>query len=453
MYKIIIATFISLSLVLGSVLSDAVATMNAGNWKKITTNLTKEMLCQGASYFPSFASDLGYDPKTQKIFFLGGGHGRTWNFIIYDIATNTFEDVWSGSLTLPLSCMASSTADSACPDHEYDCIAMDTDSSIFYFLSRKGEGGTGPIGASMFRYDINASTWSVHPEMIATGIRLDVGMGVEYFTPLKKFVVYSARRGRPGLQIFDHQGRWTKLGGYVTGHYPNFVLYNTHNKKIYFGGSNSGGTSWEELDTNLNITAIPNSPVSGESSSENLMHDAATGDILLLKEAGSLYACNVYGTKSWRTVDNSPPPMAGGKDVLSCDLTDYYANFFIASETNGNNAEVWLYKHSNDVPPVLEEKAIKHAEKNPMTISPNPFSGTARITIGTSLNADNYSLKIFDINGKRVKDLTSGIPNSSFVIRNSFSFYLQAEGLSAGLYIVRLSYGKKVFEKKLFHIN
>jgi hypothetical protein len=85
---------------------------------------------------------------------------------------------------------------------------------------------------------------------------------------------------------------------------------------------------------------------------------------------------------------------------------------------------------------------------------PNPFNSIIKIVVSHQLSAvSNFDLKIFDINGKILKDLTHGIPNSSFVIRNSFSFYLQAEGLSPGIYIIKLTAGNRAYSKKLFLIK
>jgi hypothetical protein len=88
---------------------------------------------------------------------------------------------------------------------------------------------------------------------------------------------------------------------------------------------------------------------------------------------------------------------------------------------------------------------IKKAEV--LSIAPNPFSQKTTIVINNGRRktedgkGKNLELKIYDINGKMVKDLSS-------IYLLPSTFYLQAEGLSPGVYIIRLKAGKYTYWKK-----
>jgi hypothetical protein len=117
---------------------------------------------------------------------------------------------------------------------------------------------------------------------------------------------------------------------------------------------------------------------------------------------------------------------------------------------NGVAHPLWIYRLSKDGLTGKEEPSQNATMQEPVIgVYPNPFNPNVNIRIQCKMQNAKCKMQIYNINGKMVKDLIDGIPNSSFVIRNSFSFYLQAAGLSPGIYILKLKTANKQYTKRL----
>jgi hypothetical protein len=317
--------------VLGSSLSDTVATMGKGEWKILpTNNLSRDLIRVGSGVVTTFTNNLSYDPATGKILFLGGGHGAQWNFMIYDIASNTWDDAWNGTLDYPLACMGDAT--SPCADHAYDDGTVNIDSSIFYFVHRRDY---------CYRYDINQNKWTVISPFIPSDMSNRPGGATEYIPPFKGLLRYRD----PGMHLYDlTAGSWSKIGGYTSGMH-NSMVYNTKNQRVYFGGGNGPIQIMYEMDMSKNVVRIEDVPHGYDGVRANLFHDPITGDVLVRANDSLIYGFDIAG-RYWSLVDPSPPiRYSGDGNVLSADLTDYGVQFFLVSE-GGNNPRVYLYKHS-----------------------------------------------------------------------------------------------------------
>jgi fibronectin type 3 domain-containing protein len=126
------------------------------------------------------------------------------------------------------------------------------------------------------------------------------------------------------------------------------------------------------------------------------------------------------------------------------------AGTVVLGGNQGSGGNMYTVIVSQDAGPVVElANNMTSSADLAMDVFPNPFNLKTTIVVnnGTQKTENGkgkrMELKIYDINGKMVKDLTPGIPNSSFVIRNFFTFYLQAESLSPGVYFIHAVIGKK----------
>jgi hypothetical protein len=122
-------------------------------------------------------------------------------------------------------------------------------------------------------------------------------------------------------------------------------------------------------------------------------------------------------------------------------------NVFIFLDDDAFGKHTWAYRYKKGTTSIQHRSS--YVTEPILRISPNPFNSQTTIKIDLRLKIVDCRLKIFSINGKMVKNLTPKIPNSSFVIRNSFTFYLQAEGLSPGIYLARLNAGNQTFTKRI----
>jgi hypothetical protein len=79
---------------------------------------------------------------------------------------------------------------------------------------------------------------------------------------------------------------------------------------------------------------------------------------------------------------------------------------------------------------------------------PNPFASTATIEFELT-NATQVSVEVFDINGKKVADLFTGVVDAG----NSYRVQLQGDKLQSGIYIYRITAGDHVYNDRLILIK
>ena len=79
-------------------------------------------------------------------------------------------------------------------------------------------------------------------------------------------------------------------------------------------------------------------------------------------------------------------------------------------------------------------------------IYPNPFNSNFKININSFFN-EIISLKIYDINGRFIKELYNGIS------KNEYTFDLNNYDISSGLYYVSLISSTKVLNKKVVYLK
>jgi len=83
-----------------------------------------------------------------------------------------------------------------------------------------------------------------------------------------------------------------------------------------------------------------------------------------------------------------------------------------------------------------------------IAVAPNPFNPATEITITNfKLRITNPEIKIFNIKGELVSDLSNSIRNSKFVIRNFFVW--DASNQPSGVYVIKATMGNRILSKKV----
>jgi hypothetical protein len=171
-----------------------------------------------------------------------------------------------------------------------------------------------------------------------------------------------------------------------------------------------------------------------------------------------------YQTNTWYHIPYSTqyPGNAANKNVIYDPVNNVAIVVTVPTPPPWSLRYTWAYKFSNTpgrFPGTSSQSAVANAQAGNAGLSinvvPNPINGMARISISSrfKVQGSKFKVQILTINGKVVKDLTPRIPNSSFVIRNSFTFCLQAKGLSPGVYLIRAFTGKNIYCKKVVIIQ
>ncbi|MFH0919764.1 MAG: glycosyl hydrolase 53 family protein [Fibrobacterota bacterium] len=91
--------------------------------------------------------------------------------------------------------------------------------------------------------------------------------------------------------------------------------------------------------------------------------------------------------------------------------------------------------------------ALQHSSKTAVSIFPNPFNPRVNISITGWTNGTE--VKILNINGETVANLTAVINNNPQAIRSSRQVIWNASGCASGMYLVILKNGKAELKRKI----
>jgi hypothetical protein len=106
-----------------------------------------------------------------------------------------------------------------------------------------------------------------------------------------------------------------------------------------------------------------------------------------------------------------------------------------------HRSKVLVYKHAAGTTGIAD-LPVQAYNSNMIEAAPNPFSSRITIKVDGNGKGKNIDLKIFDIKGKMIKSFSS-------IHLLPSTFYLQAEGLSPGIYLLKLQIGNQQYSKKI----
>jgi len=101
-----------------------------------------------------------------------------------------------------------------------------------------------------------------------------------------------------------------------------------------------------------------------------------------------------------------------------------------------------LYSHAINLPdedPAVVENAIGEVK-----VFPNPSDGRFQLDFDYS-GQEKIKAKVFDITGKLVKDISDDLVRSE----NNVTANIDLESPGAGIYFIRIEYGKSLLTKKI----
>lgn len=175
-----------------------------------------------------------------------------------------------------------------------------------------------------------------------------------------------------------------------------------------------GGQNWTDISTNL-----PNIPVNDIITypTENILFVATDLNVWYSKNDG----------ESWDILGNNLPL------TVVMDLKFHEPTKTLYAGTFGRSM------HSYDVSNILNIDDNTLAS-NSVKIYPNP--ATSDFTISQTFSSEG-TVQLFDISGKKIKDLFQGDFGSNINIK------VKTDGIAAGIYIVKVKSGKKSVSKKL----
>lgn len=326
---------------LNSALAQLVATMNAGDLEQLTTVNMLPVITQAAGNIGFFATDMGWDSASHKLFFVGASHGQPPRFVEYDEATNTWTHL-ADPYWFPSGL------------HGYDHSEVDLSRSEFYHMPYFNRTG--------YRYDIATDTWSALttvPDGLAGYWRTT--SGVAWFPEMDALIVYNA----PGVikysrasntwslieYIADDLG-WQGLVGEVWVPQPDagwstIAEYNPVHGVVLFGAGVYGPRKIFKLDAAGTITQLADAPIDLQitASSTVLTVDPVSGDYIVVTTDRDLYSYDIT-TDTWTLLDTGIPlPTGANTSTIAAPIPDYGVIFF-ASSFQSSVSQAWIYKHA-----------------------------------------------------------------------------------------------------------
>jgi hypothetical protein len=406
----------------GTVLGDLAASLKPNSWSVLNTENIGEALGNsgGINGFIFGYTDGGaYDPISEQWLFVGGDHAGPPRFVTYSAKTNAWR------IESKPSFLGSGTC------HGYDHSAIDPDRGIFYTRLFGGD--------NIYKYNIASKSWST----VTSGANDACCTGMEYF-PEMGGLVY-ATDGR--IRFYDiSSGQWSVLAsGLPTTAYHQVAEYNPVHKVVIAGGGNASNQLYK-VDAKGNVTPIAQPSFSITPAAATLTVDPVSGLFLVLAKDQKLYGYNVR-TDQWSVVWNYVPLKMFF--TVAFPAYNYGVTVWVSAE-KFSTPMVAVYKGAGSST-VVAGPAVAGNGDIGISVKPNPFNGTAYINY--ELGIRNYEwrkikTRIYDVSGELIADLTPLIPNSSFLIPNSFSW--NASQYPSGIYILKVKIGNRQYSKKLF---
>jgi hypothetical protein len=295
-----------------------------------------------------------YYPSGDKVILCGTSHHDTTenDCIVYTVSTNT----WS-SIGLPTGISAIGPSDLTLSFvHAYSQNAIDISRGHFYMTRARGR--------EVYRYDINAGTWSTLPLMPDPGGCEQTGRNVHFSPDRDQLLVLIQACGGMLFRYSPATLGWLSTvtpisgitadgGGQSVGHYSSLS-----GGLLFFGGGDQPGVglNFWRLNSNNTATQRANLPYSGYSTGSMLAVDPVTGTPLQFGCDGTIRAYN-NTTNTWTNTNVTSHMTCTNSGSFAIPISTYGV-VMVVTHTLGGAPEAWIYKHSASTPPIQSQLPI-----------------------------------------------------------------------------------------------
>jgi hypothetical protein len=328
-------------------LGDLAATMQPGEWKKLSTNGFDNgaiMVPHGGSgHIAEYTDEALRDPIAKKIYIVGcvsdsaGGGGyqcpdseaQDARFVIYSEITNT----WSDGPTIPVRISP----------HSYDHAALDPTTGDYYYR----------VANVCEVWRKSGSNWTRLPD-IPDGCSYNIASAIEYFPELGGLVYVGPAHGGEAYLYKPGSSGWITIPiNQPVGAYHNATEYSAKRKLLYMMGGETNLNVLLIMDAQGKVRRAADSPAKmGQKVAVNTV-DPQTGNFVLFAEDGKTYEYNP-DSDSWKQTGTHPlgpvGGIGGGMFHVAVPVLEHGIIFAIQgggrSGYAGTADAVWIYKHS-----------------------------------------------------------------------------------------------------------
>jgi hypothetical protein len=387
----------------------------------------------------------------------------------YDVTSGTWSTLYApdDSTAYGMDSQGHPITDSGRPVASHVFDGMDYFSSIhcMIVIQNPKHAGAQPFGGpyddwvwpmrrpTLWLYDADANAWSLMKKRILTDLEIFINASA---CAHDEQAFYWQSHGRRRIYRFSlADSLWTEITNWQMGtEYHTVWAYDSHKKRILIRpglGSKSlfayypQSDTWDTLGSN---TFFANGiAMDFDDNNKALItvgcDPAYTSNYYSSDDPEGRSLTHIYDSEQeqWINPDPANRPNHWGFNFKGAYDPVLNVFFYLEYPKGTKRLDVWAYRYKK-VPARIEENATQENQNLQMEISPNPFNSRTTIKVqgnGKRLISD---LKIYDIHGKLVT-------SKSFYLL-PFTFYLQAEGLSPGIYLAVLKAGRQQVVKKIY---
>jgi hypothetical protein len=450
---------LSLILLYGTIfgVNSVIQSMKADTWMEIpNSKMADDPACVTITEYPYLAGSnarncqgaIGYwnggtfDTKRNRLLIFGGGHAGWAGNEIYGFDLDDFSWVRISEPSAPTQCVNEYADGTPTSRHTYNHLAYIAHADRLLVPA----GGArwcpqGQVARGNWTFDFTALTWHKMDSASYTGWEnscavYDPGSGRVY---LATGTSQSSAKGTWSYE-FDND-RWTNLDPQSQVWQSKCGAVDTKRGLLVYVWADE---MWVyDIGNNNNVPTKRSSGIGGALAKGALHYDPVT-DLMVGWASDYVYTLNTE-TWEWTRMNAACPQSPAGPGT--------YGRFQYSPEENAyvlvNNASenVLIYK-------LTEGAGITHQlpgsgnNRSGIAISaqPNPFNLGTTIKVEGNGKWKNVDLKIYNIHGKMVKDFSS-------IYLLPYTLYLQAAGLSPGIYFAKLKSGNRIITQRLFLVK
>jgi hypothetical protein len=411
-------------------LGDLSTSMKPGEWKELsTTGFNQSLLWAGSDGIFNYSDDISWDPASEKLLYVGGGHATTNKFITYNSKTNA----WRHEPDPPFISLVG---------HGYDHNGIDQNRGWFYHHPMSGR-------LIVYRYEIQNNTWRVGasiPDFICTWESMSCCKGFGFYPDYDRGGIVIANGKVNRIYWFGTtSGKWKILGSKSMNGIHSIAKYNPVHKIMVFGGGNDNNRLYK-LDSTGTLSDFPPAPISEIGIQRTAVTcDPVTGEVLVLTDNGSFYALDP-GTNEWKKQSSAGVAVFqhGGANInfTVCGAINTYG-VTVWCKYASSTGKVFLHKRA-EMSNLIKDYGVDKNISSALLASPNPFHQVTTLRLNHKVDKKHsLKIKIFNLKGVLVDILTPELR----VLHSGITW--NAAGLPSGIYVVRWTMEHKIYKKQL----
>ena len=378
------------------------------------------------------------DSKRSRLIIWGGGHGDYFGNEIYALDLHSQAMV---RLTDPSPYCNQAVCTEFLQDgqptarHTYDGLTYVPETDQFMSMG----GALSPCGngaTRMWLYSFGTSKW-LEKNTLGQNPDWDGNGQLCVYDPVTKNVYFDDEVTLSRYTVSTNT--WAIIGTHAYIDYHLTAAIDTKRRKMVTLGD---GVRTIDLTTGAMTTlATTNAPaLASNGQSPGIAYDPVADRIVAWHGGNTVYVLNL-DTKQWTSVNPSSGPGQAAPSQGTWGRWAYVPEYGVFAMVNSIDMNGWVFRLEAGTSVEKKSTLSANSAAQAITLSPNPFKTSTAIGLPAG---SAFSVKVFDLSGKEVADLSASTRISGMV-------NWRPEGLSGGVYILKVRVDGQVFSKTLLY--